>query len=64
MPHVREPLRGVCHPALQNAAAETADQMQRPLFAANEAGGPVITALNYSPVQEHEQWSLNNYAFD
>lgn len=36
-------------PALWNAAAETADQMQRPLFAAIEAGGPVITAPQLQP---------------
>lgn len=64
MPPVREPQSGVFRPAPWNAAAERTDQMQRPLFAAIEAGGPVITALNYSPVCEHERWSLNNYAFD
>lgn len=49
MPHVREPQSGVFHPAPWNAAAERADQLQRPLFAAIEAGGPVITATQLQP---------------
>lgn len=49
MPHVREPQSGVFHPASWNAAAERTDQLQRPLFAAIEAGGPVITATQLQP---------------
>lgn len=49
MPHVREPQSGVSHPAPWNAAAERTDQLQRPLFAAMEAGGPVITATQLQP---------------